>query len=168
MKIPALSQADERAGEVGSQLRKLVQDVSEAALASGAKNRAHAVMILSYGINGLLHFLARTIQAERPQDDHTVGSVEALTAALMGYHVAPTCREDGKVAAEFNPLVIYNALVDFEKMNGVKPDDALIPQLCEAARECAADKELVAEVARLRALDPDGIVKGRSSNHSLH
>lgn len=146
----SISAADREAGQTATELHTLVQKLCMSALTSNAKNRVHCLMILSQAANGVLHLLARSLM--RAEDSKTpIHSTATLTAALMAYQVAPCEVSFGEVRAEFSPLVIFEAIKDFEKLTGNRPDDLLEDQMCRVARECAADPTILAAIEQGRA-----------------
>jgi len=58
-----------------------------------------------------------------------------LFAALLLARMAPDVGDRDKVHLEMSPVVVLQAMEDFEKLTGTKPDAILHPRMVEAARE---------------------------------
>lgn len=151
LKDSYITDSDRKAVEAARQLHAIVQKVSISAIHSEADTRVHAIIMLAQAANGILHLLAMAAKSGDVSKDTPVKSAEVLFSALLAYHTAPYEDERGKVLAEFSPLVVFDALKDFERLTGEQPDEHLNEVMCRVARESATDPAVCAQINKGRA-----------------
>ena len=150
MELMKHTSADNRAVDTGSQLHRLISSSVCAGVNSSAENSAHAMLICGMASVAALHQLA---QAVSPIDrgDVPLTSTSVLFAAFLAYRMAPLEYEKGRVQSEFSPIVLAEALKDFERFTGQKPDELLNEQMCRVCRKLAADPKMIAAIEAEKA-----------------
>lgn len=142
---------DEQAGNIARKLHAAISGLTMEAVMCGSKNAVQALMIGTLASSAALHVVAK-IAGPQDSENQPLTSTAVLFSALLAYHSAP-CEigKSGRVDSEFSPLVIFDALKDFEKLTGRKPDDDLLTPMCEAAREFASNSDSIARLAMEKA-----------------
>lgn len=90
---------------------------------------------------------------------------EMLFTAFLVCRCSPANDGEKSVLA-FDPSIILDAMEDFEKFTGRKPDDFIIPAMAAAARDCA--KEGGALLDRFRTERAAEIAKAERGNSPLN
>lgn len=144
------NQGDEAAGRIAMQLHDLVCQASSLAIRQVNDNKVHGIIVAMHAGVAAVHMLAKMAAGYSHKDD-ALTSTQVLFAALLAYHSAPYEIEVGKSCSEYSPLIIAEALKDFEKLTGCQPDDELDEQMCRVCRKFAADPAGVAEINSQRA-----------------
>lgn len=145
--------------ELCSRIFRTGLDVAHAAITTGAKcandrgndngdNNGDIVCALVAGICSVsapLSAMANFISNEELSDAPVTADM-MLFAAILVCHVIPT-RGEGNSYTVWDPLVVSDSIMMFEKLRGYSPDSFLAPPLVNAARMSAAD---AAELRRNR------------------
>jgi len=139
---------DDRAGKVAISLFDVVNQASMMATMR-AENMVQAIVIASHAAVASIHTLAKIVG--RDSTEKPLTSTQVLFAALLAYHASPYETEKGHSTSEFSPVILNDALKDFEKLTGRQPDEELEQVMCEVCREFAADPAKVAALAAEKA-----------------
>jgi hypothetical protein len=109
-----------------------------------AENMVQAIVIASHAAVASIHVLAKIVG--RDSGDKPLTSTQVLFAALLAYHASPYEISLGHSTSEFSPIILNDALKDFEKLTGRQPDEELEQVMCETCREFASDPAKVAQI----------------------
>lgn len=132
-----------RAGKYAMALHDFVNKASMEAVMR-TENMVQAIVVASHAAVAGIYVLAKIVG--RDSGERPLTSTQVLFAALLAYHSSPYEVERGHAISEFSPLILTDALKDFEKLTGRQPDDELVQVMCETCREFAANPAKVAEM----------------------
>lgn len=147
-----LAEQMRREGDIGVKLHDVISNLTMQALAQ-TSNKVIGIVVALQGCAASVHTLGHLVANKKgPQGvDAPLTPTQTLFAALLSYHAAPFEDEFGHSISEYSPLIVANALTDFEKLTGRRPDEELDEQMCRVCRGFASDPKNVTKMAAVRA-----------------
>lgn len=157
----AIDEGEQRAGNYAIALHDFVSRASCEAVAK-TENMVQGIIVASHAAVAGIHVLAKIVG--RDTGDRPLTATQVLFAALLAYHSSPNETEKGRSTSEFSPIILTDALRDFEKITGRRPDEELEQVMCETCREFITDPVKVAAMQAERAQVLSGVEGQRTLN----